>query len=180
MQLIINCPTYDVGIGEFNNAFAKVQKELVLKSIRDLNIDISSREKVLCILAKMLREQIKRHWITSRFFNLSYFFLLMWWLPSSQRLTDDISTPNKLAKSFLDSLSFCLASIILSHGLSNRNEIYSSLMLILSCMLSSSMIPLISSTFTSFISLFSKWFRVLRWKLSLTPKSVCFISSMER
>lgn len=60
MQLIINYPTDDVGIGEFNNAFAKVQKELVLKSIRDLNIDVSSREKVLCFLAKMLREQIKR------------------------------------------------------------------------------------------------------------------------
>ena len=44
----------------FNNAFAKVQKELVLKSIRDLNIDVSSREKVLCFFAKMLREQIKR------------------------------------------------------------------------------------------------------------------------
>ena len=60
MQLIINCPTDDVGIVKFNNAFAKVQKELVLKSIRDLNIDVSSREKVLYFLAKMLREQIKR------------------------------------------------------------------------------------------------------------------------
>lgn len=60
MQLIINCPTDDVGIVEFNNAFAKVQKELVLKSIRDLNIDASSREKVLCFLAKSLREQTKR------------------------------------------------------------------------------------------------------------------------
>ena len=60
MQLIINCPIDDVGIVKFNNAFAKVQKELVLKSIRDLNIDVSSREKVLCFLAKSLREQIKR------------------------------------------------------------------------------------------------------------------------
>ena len=60
MQLIINCPIDDVGIVMFNNAFAKVQKELVLKSIRDLNIDVSSREKVLCFLAKTLREQIKR------------------------------------------------------------------------------------------------------------------------
>lgn len=60
MQLIINCPTDDVGRVKFNNAFAKVQKELVLKSIRDLNIDVSSREKVLCFLAKTLREQIKR------------------------------------------------------------------------------------------------------------------------
>ena len=60
MQLIINCPTDDVGRAKFNNAFAKVQKELVLKSIRNLNIDVSSREKVLCFLAKMLREQIKR------------------------------------------------------------------------------------------------------------------------
>ena len=60
MQLIINCPTDDVGIIEFNNAFAKVQKELILKSIRDLSIDVSSREKVLCFLAKTLREQIKR------------------------------------------------------------------------------------------------------------------------
>ena len=60
MQLIINCPTDDVGIVMFIIAFAKVQKELVLKSIRDLGIDVSSREKVLCFLAKTLREQIKR------------------------------------------------------------------------------------------------------------------------
>lgn len=73
MQLIINCPTDDVGIGEFNNAFAKVQKELVLKSIRNLNIDVSSREKVLCFLAKMLREQIKRDWIISSF-SISHIF----------------------------------------------------------------------------------------------------------
>lgn len=73
MQLIINCPTDDVGISEFNNAFAKVQKELVLKSIRDLNIDVSSREKVLCFLAKVLREQIKRDWITSSF-SISHIF----------------------------------------------------------------------------------------------------------
>ena len=73
MQLIINCPTDDVGIVEFNNAFAKVQKELVLKSIRDLNIDVSSREKVLCFLAKSLREQTKRDWITSSF-SISHIF----------------------------------------------------------------------------------------------------------
>ena len=39
MQLIINCPTDKKGIKEFNCAFSKVQKELVLYCIRSLNID---------------------------------------------------------------------------------------------------------------------------------------------
>ena len=60
LQLIISLLSNENGIKEFNRAFAKVQATLVKKSIKDLNIDVSSREKVLCFLAKMLREQIKR------------------------------------------------------------------------------------------------------------------------
>lgn len=58
MQLIINCPTDKKGIKEFNCAFSKVQKELVLYCIRSLNIDILSREKILNSVAKELKKQV--------------------------------------------------------------------------------------------------------------------------
>lgn len=59
MQLIINTPTTKKGIKEFNIAFAQVQKELVLYYIRNLNIDIVSREKVLNTFAKELEKKVK-------------------------------------------------------------------------------------------------------------------------
>lgn len=58
MQLIINCPTDKKGIKEFNCAFSKVQKELVLYCIRSLNIDILSKEKILNNIAKELKKQV--------------------------------------------------------------------------------------------------------------------------
>ena len=47
MQLIINVPTDEKGINQFNNAFAKVQKTLVKKYIDDLNIDNTSKQIVV-------------------------------------------------------------------------------------------------------------------------------------
>ena len=44
MQLIINTPTDEIGVREFNKAFAQVQKELVLSCIRDLQVDTNSKE----------------------------------------------------------------------------------------------------------------------------------------
>ena len=58
MQLIINCPTDKKGIKEFNYAFSKVQKELILYCIRSLNIDILSREKILNNIARELKKQV--------------------------------------------------------------------------------------------------------------------------
>lgn len=58
MQLIINCPTDKKGIKEFNCAFSKVQKELILYCIRSLNIDILSKEKILNNVAKELKKQV--------------------------------------------------------------------------------------------------------------------------
>lgn len=57
MQLIINCPTDKKGIKEFNCAFSKVQKELVLYCIRSLNIDILSKEKILNNIVKELKNK---------------------------------------------------------------------------------------------------------------------------
>ena len=60
MQLIINCPTDKKEIREFNTAFAQVQKELVLYSIRKLNLDIQSKEKVLNHLVIELKKQVEK------------------------------------------------------------------------------------------------------------------------
>ncbi|MBQ8193128.1 MAG: hypothetical protein IJZ46_03555 [Bacilli bacterium] len=59
MQLIINTPTDEVGIKKFNKAFAQVQKELVLSCIRDLQVDINSKEKILTFIKLELEKQIK-------------------------------------------------------------------------------------------------------------------------
>lgn len=58
MELIINCPIDEEGIKEFNTAFAQVQKELVLYSIRKLNLDILSKEKILNHLVIELKKQV--------------------------------------------------------------------------------------------------------------------------
>ena len=60
MQLIINCPTDKKVIKEFNTAFAQVQKELVLYSIRKLNLDIQSKEKILNHLVVELKKQVDK------------------------------------------------------------------------------------------------------------------------
>ena len=58
MQLIINMPTDEIGIKEFNTAFSQVQKELVMYCIRDLQIDLLSKEKILNMLSKELEKQV--------------------------------------------------------------------------------------------------------------------------
>ncbi len=59
MQLIINAPTTEEGIKEFNKAFAQVQKELVLAWIRDLQVDINTKEKILTYIKLELEKIIK-------------------------------------------------------------------------------------------------------------------------
>lgn len=59
MKLIINYPTNKEGKISLNNAFANVQKELIIKSLNDLNIDTNSRKKVLDLIIKKLENQIK-------------------------------------------------------------------------------------------------------------------------
>ena len=59
MQLIINTPTDEIGVREFNKAFAQVQKELVLSCIRNLQVDTNSKEKVLTFIKLELEKQIK-------------------------------------------------------------------------------------------------------------------------
>lgn len=58
MKLIINVPTDEKGINEFNMAFAKVQAELIKKSIDDLNIDKQSKQKVVKELLTTLKKQV--------------------------------------------------------------------------------------------------------------------------
>ena len=58
MQLIINCPTDEIGIKEFNNVFADVQKELILYCIRKLNVDVFTREKILNNIVIELKKKV--------------------------------------------------------------------------------------------------------------------------
>jgi len=51
-------PTDEIGIKEFNTAFSQVQKELVMYCIRDLQIDLLSKEKILNMLSKELEKQV--------------------------------------------------------------------------------------------------------------------------
>jgi len=55
MKLIINYPTTKEGITTLNNAIAKIQKELIIKSLNDLHIDANSRKKVLNFIIKELK-----------------------------------------------------------------------------------------------------------------------------
>jgi len=64
LQLIINVPTDDKGIKEFNSVFGKVQATLIKKSIDDLNIDNASKQKVVAELLTTLKKQVnERKWL---------------------------------------------------------------------------------------------------------------------
>lgn len=58
MKLIINVPTDEKGINDFNTAFAKVQAELIKKSIDELNIDKQSKRMVVNELLTTLKKQV--------------------------------------------------------------------------------------------------------------------------
>lgn len=60
MELIINLPTDEKGIKEFNTAFVKVQATLVKKSIDDLNIDKQSKQKVVNELLTTLKNKLTK------------------------------------------------------------------------------------------------------------------------
>lgn len=58
MKLIINVPTDEKGINDFNMAFAKVQAELIKNSIDELNIDKQSKRMVVNELLTTLKKQV--------------------------------------------------------------------------------------------------------------------------
>lgn len=58
MKLIINLPTDKNGWCEFNSEFAKLQSELVLLSIRKLNISYDEKERVLLGVIDKIKERL--------------------------------------------------------------------------------------------------------------------------
>ena len=58
MKLIINLPTDNEGWCEFNNEFAKLQRELVLLGIRKLNISYDEKERVLLGVIDKIKERL--------------------------------------------------------------------------------------------------------------------------
>lgn len=58
MKLIINLPTSKDGWCEFNSEFAKLQSELVLLSIRKLNISYDDKERVLIGVIDKIKERL--------------------------------------------------------------------------------------------------------------------------
>ena len=58
MKLIINLPTDNEGWCEFNSEFAKLQSELVLLSIRKLNISYDEKERVLLGVIDKIKERL--------------------------------------------------------------------------------------------------------------------------
>lgn len=58
LKLIINVPTDEKGINDFNMAFAKVQAELIKNSIDELNIDKQSKRMVVNELLTTLKKQV--------------------------------------------------------------------------------------------------------------------------
>ncbi|CDE39456.1 unknown [Firmicutes bacterium CAG:321] len=59
MNLIINTPTDNIGIKKFNEVLAELQKELILFYIKDLQIDMESKEKILAFIKLELKKQSK-------------------------------------------------------------------------------------------------------------------------
>lgn len=58
MNLIINLPTDEKGIKEFNTVFAQVQATLIKKCVDDLNIDKKSKQVVVDELLTTLKKQV--------------------------------------------------------------------------------------------------------------------------
>lgn len=58
IKLIINLPTDD-GKSTFYEQFAKLQAKLVAESIKKLNVDDTSKEKVCIGVLELLKTQVK-------------------------------------------------------------------------------------------------------------------------
>ena len=58
MKLIMNLPTDKTGWCEFYNEFAKLQSELILLSIRKLNISIDKKENLLHGIIDKTKERL--------------------------------------------------------------------------------------------------------------------------
>ena len=59
IKLIINLPTDDDGKSMFYEQFAKLQAKLVAESIKKLNVDDTSKEKVCIGVLELLKTQVK-------------------------------------------------------------------------------------------------------------------------
>ena len=59
IKLIINLPTDDEGKSMFYEQFAKLQAKLVAESIKKLNVDDTSKEKVCIGVLELLKTQVK-------------------------------------------------------------------------------------------------------------------------
>lgn len=59
IKLIINLPTDDKGKSMFNEQFAKLQAKLVAESIKKLNVDDTSKERVCIGVLELLKNKVK-------------------------------------------------------------------------------------------------------------------------
>ena len=59
IKLIINLPTDDEGKSMFYGQFSKLQAKLVAESIKKLNIDDTSKERVCIGVLELLKDKVK-------------------------------------------------------------------------------------------------------------------------
>lgn len=59
IKLIINLPTDDEGKSMFYEQFSKLQAKLVAESIKKLNVDDTSKEKVCIGVLELLKNKVK-------------------------------------------------------------------------------------------------------------------------
>ena len=59
IKLIINLPTDDIGQSMFDEQFSKLQAKLVAESIKKLNVDDTSKERVYIGVLELLKTQVK-------------------------------------------------------------------------------------------------------------------------
>ena len=59
IKLIINLPTDDIGKNMFDEQFSKLQAKLVAESIKKLNVDDTSKQKLCLGVLELLNNKVK-------------------------------------------------------------------------------------------------------------------------
>ena len=59
IKLIINLPTDDIGQSMFDEQFTKLQAKLVAESIKKLNVDDTSKQKLCLGVLELLNNKVK-------------------------------------------------------------------------------------------------------------------------
>jgi len=59
IKLIINLPTDDIGQSMFDEQFSKLQAKLVAESIKKLNVDDTSKQKLCLGVLELLNNKVK-------------------------------------------------------------------------------------------------------------------------